>query len=239
MSGKPRVVVLLPTYDEAENIEPLARELLGLAVPGLEVCVVDDGSPDGTGKIVEDLSARAPGVRLLSRAGLPRGRGLAGRDGFLDALARGAEFIVEMDADFSHQPRHLPDLLEALKSCDVAVGSRLSRGGGDDRGPSRRILSSLANAYARVLLGLPIRDVDSGYRAFTRAALESIEPRTLRSRGPSIIHEFLFRASRRGLRVREIPIAFVDRKKGDSKLDWRKLASGCLFVLRLRALGSR
>lgn len=238
MAVTPRVLVLLPTYNEAANVEALVEELLSLKVPGLAVLVVDDMSPDGTGERVRALSARRPEVRLLERGG-PRGRGHAGREGFLAALESGAALVVEMDADFSHRPQDLPALLAAMEECDVAIGSRLVAGGSDvDRGWGRRALTLCANAYARLMLGLRVGDVNSGYRCFSREALEAVRPATLRSSGPSILHETLFRAARAGLRAREVPIAFIDRKRGSSKLDWRKLASGYWWVLKLRLLGS-
>ncbi|MBI5625112.1 MAG: polyprenol monophosphomannose synthase [Elusimicrobia bacterium] len=231
-----RVIVVLPTYNEAENVASLVDALYGLAVRGLEVLVVDDESPDGTSDIVERLIAegRYPGLRLLTRAG-PPGRGWAGREGFMEAILLGADFIVEMDADFSHQPRHVPELLAAMKDCDVAVGSRFVGGGADqDRGLLRRLITRLANAFARRLLGLPVIDCNSGFRCYSRRALERIEPETLKSRGPSIVHEVLVRALDAGLAVKEVPIEFVDRRKGDSKLSLARLAAGYWWVLRAR-----
>lgn len=229
-----KTIVVVPTYDERENIETLARDLLALGVSGLEVLVVDDMSPDGTGEAVERMSREEPRVRLLRRSG-PAGRGLAGRDGFVRALEDGADRVVEMDGDYSHQPRHVPELLAALDHCDLVIGSRLAEGGSDDDRPAvRRLLTVAANAYARLLLGLSVQDTNSGFRAYTRRALEAVDPRTLRSVGPSIVHEVLFRAARAGLLIREVPIEFIDRKKGSSKLDLRRLAAGYFWILRLR-----
>ncbi len=231
---KPRVVVMVPTYDERDNVGPLADAVLALGVPGLELVFVDDESPDGTAARVAELSASNPAVRLLSRRP-PAGRGLAGRDGYLYALERGADFVIEMDGDLSHPPRHIPELLAAMSDADIAVGSRLVAGGSDrDRPFHRRRLTLSANAYARVLLGLPIADVNSGYRCFSRRALEALSPATLTSEGPSILHETLHRAVRAGLRVREVPIEFVERKAGASKLGLRQLVAGWLAILKLR-----
>lgn len=224
---------MLPTYDEAGNIGPLIEGLFALEVPGLEVLIVDDRSPDGTARKAAALMIRFPGLQVLERSG-PAGRGLAGKEGFLRALEGGADFIVEMDADLSHQPGQVPRLLAAMGVCDVAVGSRMVDGGGDRRAPSRRLLTRLTAMYARLVLGLPVRDVNSGFRCFRRSALAAIEPATLRSRGPSIVHEVLFRAARRGLRVMEVPVDFVERVAGRSKLDLRHLAAGWLWILRLR-----
>jgi len=235
MSAK--ALVMIPTYNEAGNIAALIDAILALRVEGLEILVVDDASPDGTGRIVAEIGARDPRVKLLARAGT-KGRGLAGRDGFLYALSHGALSLVEMDGDFSHQPKHIPALLSALTRCDIAIGSRMIPGGSDlDRPLSRRLLTVAANAYARLLLRLSVRDTNSGFRAFNRKALEALRPATLRSAGPAILHETLNRARRAGLRFEEVPIEFVDRKKGDSKLDLRRLAAGYLTVLKIAIIG--
>ncbi len=229
-----KIVVVVPTYNEGENIASLIRELFALGVPGLEVLVVDDESPDGTSLIVSELKPRHPGLSLITRSG-PRGRGFAGREGFVRALEDGAGVIVEMDADFSHQPREIPKLLKALEDCDMVVGSRMVHGGLDeDRSALRRLVTRGANAYARALLGIKVRDVNSGFRCFSRRAMEAIVPASLRSRGPSIVHEVLFRASRAGLKVKEVPIEFLDRKEGTSKLTLWRLAAGYFWIMRLR-----
>lgn len=228
------VLVVLPTYNEAANIEPLLDALYRLPVQGLQVLVVDDQSPDGTAEKVRGLRSRFPGLRLIERAG-PPGRGLAGRDGFVYALNRPeVSAVVEMDADFSHQPRHVPELLAALKGADLVIGSRRAPGGSDkDRPLARRVLTWAANLYARKLLGVSVRDTNSGFRAYSRQALEQIRPETLRSRGPSIVHEVLFRAARAKLRLKEVPIEFIDRRLGFSKLTLARLAAGYLWILRL------
>lgn len=230
----PRVLVFIPTYNERENISALIKEVLGRGIPGLGVLVVDDSSPDGTAAIVEELAKTQTGLSLLRRSG-PPGRGWAGREGFLHALEHGAEFLVEMDGDFSHRPDQIPRLLEAMKACDVAVGSRLIAGGSDaDRGWARRWLTQAANAFVRSLLGLPVRDPNSGFRCFSRKALAALDPGSLGSRGPSILHETLFRAAAAGLRIREVPIDFRDRREGSSKLNLGRLLAGWLWILRLR-----
>lgn len=229
-----RILVVLPTYNEAANLEHLVSALYGLAVPGLQVLVVDDQSPDGTAEKARSLRGRFPGLRLIERSG-PAGRGLAGKDGFVYALHQaGLEAVVEMDADFSHQPRHVPELLAALESADLVIGSRrVSGGSDDDRPPARRVLTWAANLYARKLLGVSVQDTNSGFRCYSRKALQAIEPETLRSEGPSIVHEVLFRAARAGLRIVERPIEFVDRKVGLSKLTLRRLAVGYFWILKL------
>jgi dolichol-phosphate mannosyltransferase len=172
---------------------------------------------------------------VIHREG-PKGRGVAGRDGFLAALDAGADVILEMDADFSHDPALVPRFLEEIgRGADVVLASRFVRGGSDqDRPWLRRLITILANTYIRVVLGVPIGDCNSGYRGFTRAALEAIRPATLVSVGPSIVQEVLFRAHREGLRIVEIPLEFVDRREGDSKLSLRLLFDGYVMILRLR-----
>ncbi|UPT74395.1 MAG: glycosyltransferase [Elusimicrobiota bacterium] len=203
-------------------------------MPGLEILVVDDESPDGTAGLVEELGRARPALRLLRRPP-PAGRGLAGRDGYLKALDLGASFVIEMDADFSHRPRHIPQLLAAMDGADLVLGSRLAPGGRDlERTFLRHALTALGGAWARALLGLPVADVNSGFRCFSRAALEAVSPATLASEGPAIVHETLYRAARAGLRVREIPIDFAERRAGESKLGVRQLLAGWLAILRLR-----
>jgi len=229
-----RTVVIVPTYNEAPNLERLVAEVRR-ALPGAEILVVDDRSPDGTGEIADRLAAADPGLRVLHRDP-PKGRGLAGRDGYAEALRRGAEAILEMDADFSHDPALLPRFLDELASgADVVLASRFVAGGSDrDRGVVRRAITVLANLYIRLVLGVPIADCNSGYRGFRRRALEAVRPETLTSQGPSIVQEVLFRAHRAGCRIVEIPLAFVDRKQGDSKLSLGLLFDGYVMILRLR-----
>lgn len=229
-----RVLVLVPTFNERENIEALVTELFRLPLPKLEVLVIDDNSPDKTADLAQELISKFPGLMLIRRKG-PAGRGFAGRDGFLFALQSGADFTIEMDADFSHQPKHIPDLLRVMQDCDIAIGSRLVSDGRDrDRPIWRRWITRIANLYARGLLGLPVADTNSGFRCFNRKALKAIEPATLQSRGPSVLHETLFRAVGAGLRIREVPIEFLDRKKGASKLSLARLLVGYFWILRLR-----
>lgn len=231
------ILVMIPTFNESENIAALIEKLLSLPLKDLEVLVVDDSSPDGTGEIVEKMARRNARVHLLARSG-PPGRGLAGREGYLYGLKAGAQALIEMDADFSHDPRFVPDLIAAMASCDLAIGSRFAVGGTDlDRPLFRRLLTVAANLYARLVLGLPVVDTNSGFRCLSRRALAAVAPETLRSSGPSIVHEVLYRASRAGLRVAEVPIEFIDRKQGASKLTLARLAAGYFWILRMRLLG--
>jgi dolichol-phosphate mannosyltransferase len=231
-----RSVVLIPTYNEAPNLERLVAAIRRIS-PLSEILVVDDRSPDGTGAIADRLAAADPKVGVLHREP-PRGRGLAGRDGYLEALRRGADAVVEMDADFSHDPELIPAFFRELEQgADVVLGSRFVPGGTDhDRSRLRRTITVLANRYIRFVLGVPVGDCNSGYRCFRRQILEAIRPETLASEGPSIVQEVLFRVHREGARIVEIPLRFVDRKEGDSKLGLGLLLDGYWMILRLKAL---
>lgn len=230
-----KTVVIVPTYNECENVGPLLEAIGALGIPELEALVVDDGSPDGTADRVRAFARERPFADVLARRG-PRGRGHAGREGYLAALERGAEHVIEMDADLSHDPRYIPQLLAAARDHDVVLGSRFVPGGRDtDRARWRRLLTRAANLYIRIVLRTTVRDANSGYRCFRRAALEAIDPKGLRSPGPAIVQEVLFRAQRAGLRIGEVPVVFADRARGDSKLGWGELWQGYLAVLRLRA----
>jgi dolichol-phosphate mannosyltransferase len=230
-----RSIVIVPTYNEAPNIERLVAAI-HQSCPALEILIVDDESPDGTGRIADRIAARDPKVSVIHRAA-PRGRGLAGRDGYLAALKRGGEAILEMDADFSHDPELLPRFLEELqRGADVVLGSRFVSGGSDaDRGRVRRTITVLANAFIRFVLRVPVGDCNSGYRAFRRSALVAIDPGSLTSTGPSIVQEVLYRAHRARLRLVEIPLRFVDRREGQSKLGFRLLIEGYFMILKLKA----
>ncbi len=229
-------LVMVPTFNERPVIGAMLEALLALPVPGLEILVVDDESTDGTPQLVREAAKKNERVHLLERPA-PRGRGLAGRAGYLWALERGYDCVLEMDADFSHQPRYVVPLIDAMTRCDVAIGSRFVPGGSDDdRVLGRRLLTKIANAYARALLSLPVRDTNSGFRCLSRKALQAVDPASLRSKGPSILHETLWRAARAGLTLCELPIEFVDRKQGRSKLSLLKLVDGYLWILRLRVM---
>jgi dolichol-phosphate mannosyltransferase len=228
--------VMIPTYNEAENIIPLLKELFLQPIEGMEAVVVDDCSPDGTGRLVEEYAVREPRVHLLSRENR-RGRGSAGVDGFRWAMAEGASLILEMDADFSHQPRHIPAMIEALDRADVVLGSRFVGNGTDNhRGLVRRLITKLAGVYVRTLLGLKVRDVSSGFRLFKREVLAQIDLDNLVSAGPSIVLEVLFKTILLGFKVVEVPIQFEDRRQGETKLDNITLMETLVMVLRLRQM---
>ncbi len=234
-----KTTIMIPTYNEKENIGRLIGEILALKVPGqeLHVLVVDDNSPDGTSPAVAEIAKKQPRVRLITRT-TDRGRGSAGVAGFRAALAEGADFVVEMDADFSHHPRYLPALIQAAeKGADVVLGSRFIRGGSDnDRGLYRQSVTKFAGVYVRTMLGVRVKDVSSGYRCFRRQALELIGLDSIISTGPSIVLEILFRCAVKKQRIVEVPIVFIDRRAGETKLNWQTLAKTLMMVARFRAM---
>jgi dolichol-phosphate mannosyltransferase len=240
-----KVVCTVPTYNEAQNVLALARELLALG-PRFEVLVIDDDSPDGTWRLVEEAHAIEPRLHLLHRT-RERGRGAAGRDGFVQALRMGADVVVEMDGDFSHQPRFIPDLLARLdrpaadgREVGLVLGSRAVHGGRDaDRGHLRRIVTRLANLYIRLVLGVPVKDCNSGFRCWRRSTLEAIDVGATFSRGPAIVQELLFKTARARIPIAEVAIEFVDRVRGESTLTLRILLQGYTTVLKLRWMALR
>jgi dolichol-phosphate mannosyltransferase len=231
-------MIVIPTYNERENIGALIPQIIQTA--GFNVLVVDDNSPDGTGEVVAELARRYPQVRLLTRPG-KLGLGSAYIAGFRWALAEGAEFIFEMDADFSHDPSYLLALLaRAQMEYDVVLGSRYIHGGGTtDWGPIRQAISRGGNIYARLLLGLPVRDCTGGFRCYRRNVLQSIDLDAVRSNGYSFQIEMLYRAMCNGFRLAEIPIIFPDRRVGASKMSRRIVLEALMIVWRLRFFPSR
>ena len=217
-----RVWVTIPTYNEAGNIERVvsgALEQLRRCVPDdHRVLIVDDASPDGTGAVADRLAAELGAVEVLHRAG-KQGLGPAYLAGFAQALQAGAELVIVMDADYSHDPAHLPALLQAAENADLVLGSRYAAGGRIVDWPRlRRLLSRAGSLYARMILGVKVRDLTGGYRCVRREVLEAVQPSTLRSQGYVFNIEFTFRALRSGFRVAEVPIAFRDRTVGESKI---------------------
>jgi len=234
-------LVIIPTYNESENIESLLDKILALPL-GLEVLVVDDGSPDGTGDLVAARAARDARIHLLRRPG-KMGLGSAYRDGFRYALDRGAELIFEMDADFSHDPDSLADLIEAVADVDVVLGSRYLDGKVTvvNWPLDRLFLSYFANLYTRWITGLPVYDATGGFKCFRRRALEAIRLDRVRSDGYSFQIEMSFKCWKKGFRIREVPIVFVDRRHGVSKMNRRIIweAAGMVWRLRLTSLFGR
>jgi dolichol-phosphate mannosyltransferase len=231
-----RVLVIVPTYNERENIGRLIETVL--AQDGrLEVLVVDDGSPDGTGEIVDEIIAGNGRVHILRRAS-KLGLGTAYIAGFRWAIERGYDLILEMDADFSHDPAHLPQFLRASEAADVVLGSRYQGGKVTvvNWPIARLILSYFANVYARMVTGLPVWDGTGGFKAFRRKVLEAIDLNSVRSNGYAFQIEMSFRAWKRGFRIVEIPIVFVDRTEGTSKMSGSIVREAIWMVWRLRLL---
>jgi len=227
---------MVPTYNERSNIRELVAGLHRHA-PRATVLVVDDSSPDGTYQEVRRMMARDKRLKLLLRDRSVKGRGWAGRDGFLEALRLKADAVVEMDADLSHQPKHLPALLSPVLRgrADVVLGSRYVEGGKDiDRPLHRRLVSGFARRYLKWVLGLKAKDPSTGYRVYSRGALEAISVATLQARDPFTVSEILYRCSRAGLRVVEVPIVFMDRTRGESKLGLATLLKYLGRALKLR-----
>ena len=215
-----RVVMVVPTYNEAENL-PWIVGRLRTAEPTVDVLVVDDGSPDGTGDVADKLAVDDPQVSVVHRTA-KAGLGAAYRHGFSVALAAGYDVIGEMDADGSHQPEQLHRLLDALADADLVIGSRWIPGGSVVNWPlARKALSVGGNVYARLALCIPVRDVTAGYRLFRRTTLEAIDLGTVESSGYCFQTDLAWRTSRAGLRIVEVPIEFVERVRGESKMDRR------------------
>jgi len=227
---------MTPTYNERGNIKRLIDEILKLKIKNLHIVVVDDNSPDETWKTVQQISKKKKNVHLLLRK-TDRGRGAAGRDGFIYCLKHGADIIIEMDADLSHDPKCIPIMLKELKNADLVMGSRRIKGGKEvGRNFIRKIITFFANLYIRLLLGLKVKDCNSGFRCFKREVLVSIKPENLEAIGPAIVQEVLFKVHLKGFKIKEIPITFEKRAKGKSKLGMKQIVAGYFMVLKLRFL---
>jgi len=230
--------LILPTYDEAENIEPIvdaALAVLRRSAPGAHgILIVDDGSPDGTGEIADRIAAAHDAVEVLHRPER-EGLGPAYLAGFAHALQHGAAFVMEMDADFSHDPADLSRLLAAARTADLVLGSRYVAGGGvTDWGAGRRLVSRGGSLYARLVLGMKVYDLTGGFKCFRREVLEAIDLPSVRSRGYAFQVELTHRAVRAGFRVVEVPIVFRERIRGSSKMTWRIAAEAAVLVPKLR-----
>jgi len=237
MSGEPWLI--LPTYNEAENVHAIvaaAAEVLAAAAPdGFRILVVDDGSPDGTGRIADQLAAEHDWMHVLHRTE-KNGIGPAYLAGFRHALDQGAGYVMEMDSDFSHDPADLARLLQAVSGgADLALGSRYVPGGGvREWGLLRRFISEGGSTYARLVLGLRVRDLTGGFKCFRREVLEAIHFDGVRSQGYAFQVELTYRAVQKGFRVVEVPIVFRDRQQGTSKMSWRIAAEAMWLVPLLR-----
>ncbi|MBI1798695.1 MAG: polyprenol monophosphomannose synthase [Candidatus Eisenbacteria bacterium] len=228
-------LVIVPTYNERDNIVPLLDRLMALPL-GLEVLIVDDNSPDGTADLVRARMEKEPRIHLITRPG-KLGLGSAYLAGFHFALDRGAEYIFEMDADFSHDPDAIPEFIRNAQEVDVVLGSRYLHGVTVVNWPLQRlVLSYCANLYTRLITGLPLKDATGGYKCFRRRALEGVRLDAVQSDGYSFQIEMSFRCWKRGFSLREIPILFVDRQAGSSKMNRKIIWEAARMVWKLRFL---
>jgi dolichol-phosphate mannosyltransferase len=228
-----KAFVVIPTYNEKENVRQLTDAVLAQH-PGIQILFVDDNSPDGTGAIIDDLVANNGRVHVLHRSG-KLGLGSAYREGFKAALAMGADYLLEMDADFSHDPASLPLFLSAIQGNDLVIGSRYLNGVSVVNWPIRRlILSYCASVYTRLVTGLQVRDCTSGFKCFRRATIEAIDLSRVTSDGYSFQIEMNYRCMEKGLRIAEIPIIFIDRHAGSSKMSGSIVREAVLMVWKLR-----
>jgi dolichol-phosphate mannosyltransferase len=226
------VAVVLPTYNESENIARLLTQLRNV-LPAARLFVVDDNSPDGTGDIAERCARELGGIEVLHRPG-KQGLGSAYRQGFTHVIAQGVDVVVSMDVDFSHDPLAIPAMLAAIESgSDAVIGSRYVSGGGSKNWPlHRRLLSRWGNLYTGAVLGVKVRDCTSGFRAYRSSALAAIAPETTKAEGYAFLSELVVRLSRRGLKISEVPILFIDRENGTSKMSGRIIIESMLLVTR-------
>jgi dolichol-phosphate mannosyltransferase len=230
--------LVLPTYNESENVAALVEAARAKLPASAQVLIVDDGSPDGTGAIADELAARHENVGVLHRR-VKEGLGPAYIAGFRQALAGGAGLVLEMDSDFSHDPAYLPRLLEAARRADVVLGSRYVPGGGvSDWGPLRKAISRGGSAYAKLVLGVEIEDLTGGFKCFRREVLEAIDLDSIQARGYAFQVEMTYRAIRAGFKVVEVPIVFRDRQTGSSKMD-RAIVAEAIWRVPLLRFGPR
>lgn len=230
-----RPLIITPTYNEAENIESFVRAVLSATPANVELLIVDDNSPDGTGKIVDRLVAENPRLKVLHRQG-KMGLGTAYVAGFRWAIGQGYDAVIEMDADFSHDPKYLATMLDLLSKKDVVIGSRYVPGGGTvNWGIGRKILSRGGSLYARTILGVPIRDLTGGFNGWRRQVIEAVDIGSLRSDGYSFQIELKYRAFLKRFSIQEFPIVFEDRKVGKSKMNRRIVFEALRRVWGFRA----
>ncbi|MFH1008585.1 MAG: polyprenol monophosphomannose synthase [Candidatus Latescibacterota bacterium] len=226
-------LIIIPTYNEKENIREIVEAILGLDL-NLDILIVDDDSPDGTGRIAEELSAEQGAVHVLHREE-KLGLGAAYVAGFKYALTQPYDVIFEMDADFSHDPKHIPLFLDEIASCDLVIGSRYTDGVNVVHWPMKRLLLSyFANMYSRIITGMPVRDATGGYKCFRREVLEAIDLGRVSSTGYAFQIEMSFRAWKKGFHLSELPIVFWDRRKGTSKMSFKIAKEAIWMVWKLR-----
>jgi dolichol-phosphate mannosyltransferase len=228
-----KTLIIIPTYNERENLQPLLQELFSFA-PATDVLIVDDNSPDGTGQLADDIAGKNEHVSVLHRAG-KLGLGTAYIAGFKYAIEKEYDAAFEMDADFSHDPRYLPDFLKAIEAADLVIGSRYVPGGATPNWTlTRRIISGGGNIYTRLLLWMPIHDCTAGYRCYRREVLESIDLDSITSQGYAFQIELLNRVRQQKFKIVETPIVFMDRRVGKSKMSRKIFLEGFTYVLRAR-----
>ncbi len=232
-----RVIVVVPTYNEAGNVRALADAVLA-SVPGIELLIVDDDSPDGTGVIADEIAVHEPRFSVMHRTA-DRGYAASSRDGLMWCLDRGYDFVVTMDGDLSHDPRRIPSLLEAARAgAGLVIGSRYVDGGAieADWGPTRRAVSEMGSRYARAMIGTHVHDCTSGYRCYSSQALRALRPQELRSEGYAFLIEVLSQLTRAGVTVAEVPITYIDRQHGASKISRHIILEA---LLRTTGIGIR
>lgn len=231
-----KAIIVIPTYNEAQNIEQMIDRILFQGIRGLDILVVDDNSPDGTGRIVEKIAKHESNVHLMNRAG-KAGLGTAYVAGFKYALERDYDYIFEMDADFSHDPDDIPKFLEAIKSADLVIGSRYKCGVNVINWPiTRLVLSVGANKYSQIITGMPIKDCTGGFKCFRREVLEAIDLDKVDSDGYSFQIEMNFKAWKKGFKIVEIPIVFTDREAGSSKMSKKIIREAIWMVWKLKIM---
>ena len=228
-----KTLIIIPTYNELENLQPIIKDIFSYA-PETDILIVDDNSPDGTGALADEISVENPHVHVLHRAG-KLGLGTAYIAGFKYAIAQKYDAAFEMDADFSHDPRYLPDFLKAIEQADLVIGSRYIPGGDTPNWSFvRRMISGCGNIFARFMLGIPVQDCTAGYRCYRREVLESIDLDTIQSQGYAFQVELAYRVMRQGFRIVETPIVFMDRRVGKSKMSRAIVIEAFTYVLRTK-----
>lgn len=229
-----RSIIVIPTYNEAENIEKLIKEIFSQNIEGLEILIVDDNSPDGTSKIINNLQSEISNLKLIQRSG-KLGLGSAYITGFKQALTLGADYVFEMDADFSHDPKDISRMLEATKEADLVIGSRKIIGGQIIGWNWRRkLMSNGAMWFSRTMLGLKVKDVTAGFRCFKAEVLKNIDLDAIKSNGYAFQEELLYKTQKKGYKIVEIPVAFLDRKKGKSKLSKKDIIEFFITIYKLK-----
>ena len=228
-----RILIIIPTYNEKNNIGRIIQEIFKLNIDGLEILVVDDNSPDGTGQFVEELKTKDTRIHVIHR-NKKEGLGRAYVTGFKYALEKKAEYIFEMDADFSHDPKEIPNFLKAIKGADLILGARYIPGGDMRVEKIRKFTSQLGNFYAKLILGTPLHDMTTGYKCYRRKVIETIDLDNIASVGYAFQIETAYLAYKKGFKVKEIPIIFIERTAGRSKFQWKMIWETFWLLIKLR-----